>query len=297
MTAFIDKFQRYCGSRSLAWLLVLNVVIFLATWAVILGGNSAGLPGNFTMPWLCVAAEPQVFLSHPWTLLTYMVTHYDFLHLLFNMLWLYWFGIILIPYAGRNSILWIYISGGILGALLYVAVNALMPSLQAPGAYLCGASASVLAVMSTAAIVAPNRPINLFLIGSVKLKWVAIACVALTFLGIGGGSPGAQSAHFGGVIAGLVFPFVALGKRLGKPSVKPAPSMPSPLRSVKIKIRRHNRDGAGVANAAAGRLSDASRLDQLLDKIRHSGYDSLTAGERNELNELSRRIDKIQNNN
>lgn len=285
MAAFIDKFQRYCGSRTLAWLITGNAAAFLIVWAVIISGNALGIAGNFTMPWLCVSAEPEAAVRHPWTLATYMFTHYDFFHLLFNVLWLYWFGLMLFPRVSGRRLLWLYVGGGLAGALLYVGVTFLAPALSEQGAYLCGASASVLAVMTAAAFIIPDREVNLFLIGSVKLKWVTIACVALTLFGVGGGNMGAQSAHIGGVAFGAIFALAFRRKsssaHVGNPGSATRP------KKIRLNVRR---DGNAVAEAAGGRLSDAGRLDQLLDKIRLSGYGSLSTGERNELTQLSKRI-------
>ena len=133
--------------------------------------------------------------------------------------------------------------------------------------------------------------------GSVKLKWITIGCIVLTFLGLGGGNPGSQAAHIGGVVFGFAFPFMIRRKAFVKTASKVRVAMPkvkeTAVRTVRLNVRR---DGAAVATAAGQRLSDSRRLDMLLDKIRISGYASLTAGERNELNELSQRIDKIREN-
>lgn len=293
MAAFIDGFIRTCGSRVLATIIGINVSVFLVVWILIIAGESIGLE-HTVKEWLCVSSAPAVVLTHPWTLLTYMVTQFDFLHLLFNMLWLFWFGIMLHPHAGKNTLLHLYCGGGLAGAILYVIVSLIWPGLATPGAYLCGSSASVLGVMTAVAVLSPNREITLFLFGNVKLKWVTIACIALTFLGVGGGSPGAQSAHVGGVLFGLGY---ILAVRRGKVNGDAGAGNPrrmakvSPPRNIKRNVKR---DGNAVAMAASGKLSDMSRLDQLLDKIRFSGYSSLTTGERNELNELSRRLDNAR---
>lgn len=62
------------------------------------------------------------------------------------------------------------------------------------------ASASVLAVIAASAIRTPDLRLYLFLIGEVKLKWVALGCIVLTFAGVGGGNAGGQAAHVGGVL-------------------------------------------------------------------------------------------------
>lgn len=284
MTAFINKFQKICDSRALAWLIIANTVVFIILWIIILSGNAMGIAGNFTMQWVCVPSSPTLFLGKCWTILTYMVTHYDILHLLFNMLWLFWFGRLLMTTLSDRHLLWLYIGGGVLGAILYIAGQATFP--QGVGAaYLCGASASVLSVMTATAIRTPNLTMNLFIFGEVKLKWIAIACILLTFVGVGGGNTGGQAAHIGGVVFGGAFALALkngydVSKKMthrARPTVIPA----------KINVKR---DGTAVAKAASGRLGDPTRLDQLLDKIRLSGYQSLTSAERRELNALSQRL-------
>ncbi|MDE6533804.1 MAG: rhomboid family intramembrane serine protease [Muribaculaceae bacterium] len=297
MGAFIDYYTRLCGSKTLACLIGINILVFLTVWIATFTSDTSAVHDNFTKLWLCVSSNPQEALCRPWTLATYMVTHYDFFHILFNMLWLYWFSVMRYPYNGKD-ILWLYIGGGLAGGLAYLGATALWPSLSIPGAYLCGASASVLSVMTALAVKCPDRRINLFLIGSVKLKWVTIACIALTFLGIGGGNQGAQSAHLGGVAFGLAYAFCGKSLFRRKNTAdnlsdrnRHADKIRSPFAGKRSYVKR---DGKAVAKAASGRLSDSARLDQLLDKIRHSGFPSLTKGEVNELNELSRRIDKMQ---
>lgn len=284
MTAFIKKFQLICDSSALAWLIMLNSGIFVILWIIILAGNAMGLEGNFTIQWLCVPSSPTQFISRCWTALTYMVTHYGILHLLFNMLWLFWFGRLLMTTLSNRHLLWLYIGGGGFGALIYILGQVILPA-SGGSSYLCGASASVLSVMTATAIRTPNLTMNLFLFGEVKLKWIAIVCILLTFAGVGGGNTGGQAAHIGGVIFGAAFILaIKNGYDISKQlSVKPRQKTPPS----KTRVRRN---GKAVAEAASGRLGDPARLDQLLDKIRMSGYQSLTTAERRELTALSQRL-------
>ena len=305
MAAFIDSLKRYCGGSSvLAGFIIANTVIFLAVWIVTLIGRHFGLEGNFTMPWLCVASSPADVMRHPWTLLTYMVTQYDFIHLLFNVLWLFWFGVFIPFTVSEKRRFMLYVGGGLTGAIFYVATNLLLnPSAIAPG-FLCGASAAVLGVMTAVAIWEPKREIRLLFFGGVQMRWIAIICIALTFFGMNGGSWAAQSAHLGGVIFGAIFAMLTRGaastasytcsdyfSRSGHTSRQDSSNRgKTPKRSIRLNVKR---DGKAVADAAE-HLSDTGRLDVLLDKIRISGYSSLSAGERNELMLLSQRL---KNNN
>lgn len=279
-------------------------MVFFAVWLTVLVGNMSGLDGNFTIKWLCVSSSPIEAVRHAWTGLTYMVTHYDILHLLFNMLWLMWFGRILTMVMEERHLTWIFVTGGIAGAIFYVGCQAVFPELSNGSPYLCGASAAVLAVMAGSAVRTPDTPLYLFLVGKVKLKWVALVCILLTFAGIGGGNGGGQAAHVGGVFAGIIYVLVYKLTRL-EPVASGVQTedyddmdIPRrPRRKVTLQVgtpsvvrRNVVRDGHAVAKAASGRLSDSARLDALLDKIRLSGYSSLSEIERKELNALSERL-------
>lgn len=274
-TVSFEKFSRLCGSRVVAALILLNT----AVWAIV--ALSGALPfgmlpdENLFHRLLALPSSWQSALLHPWTLLTYMVTQFSLLHLLFNMLWLFWFGRLALTLLSERQLLWLYIGGGITGGMLYVLTPIIL-GIPTQGAYLCGSSAAVLAVMAASAVLTPNMRINLFLIGEVKLKWVAAVCIGLSVFGIGG-SAVSQAAHIGGAVFGLLYPLL----------LRKGVKISLPRRKLRLKPRPRN--GAAVARAASN-VSDEGRLDELLDKIRFSGYSSLSEGEKNELTLLSRRI-------
>ncbi len=296
MADIINSLKRYCGGSSvIAVLIIANAEIFLLVWLTTIIGQRFGLVGNFTMPWLCVSSSPEEVLIHPWTLLTYMVTQYDFIHLLFNVLWLFWFGVFIPFTVSEKRRFLLYAGGGLAGGLFYVATNIIFPSTNVAGGFLCGASAAVLSIMTAVAVWEPKREIRLFFFGGVQMRWIAIICIALTFFGMNSGSWAAQSAHIGGVVFGVLFAVVtrntsasSASSRYEKPGREETGFFSKPRKVIRINVRR---DGKAVAQAAE-HLSDTGRLDILLDKIRISGYGSLSAGERNELMLLSQRLKK-----
>ncbi len=261
--------RRYCGgSATLAWLTLGLVAVWLLVTLLALAGRLMHFNVEIA-EWATLPSYFPLFLTRPWTLITYMAVHFDVLHMLFNVLWLYWFGRILLVIHSDRHLLLAFVGGGIAGGLLFLAAAAIGYG----SGWLCGCSAAVIAVMTVAAIRLPDHPVNLFLIGEVKLKWVAVACCVLTFLG-GGGN---QAAHIGGLIWG-----VALGLL---------------LRNGIDLTRRHSpgqpkRNANRMVRVLRDRQADIERLDQLLDKIRLSGYGSLSARERKELNDISSRIKK-----
>lgn len=280
-TVFIDNFKRYCGGNAaLAWLLFITVAAGLLLWIISAAGHLLGFSDVWISEWLAVSANPLTVLTRPWTLATYLVTHLSPLHLLFNTLWLFWFGQMLADVSRERTIVILFVGGGVLGALIYILAASL--SGYPASACLTGDSAAVLSVMTAAAILMPNRRIGLFLLGEIKLKWIAIVCIAITILGSNGAGVPPQLAHIGGVAFGFIW---ALNQKgiVKLPQFKPVRS----IRSSKTRI-----DAKATIKAINNRISDEERLDQLLDKIRVSGYESLTGKEKIELNHISNRLNR-----
>lgn len=275
-TGFIEKFRVYCGgSRALAWLLTITVATGLLVWIAGIVCRVAGTDSNVISDWLSLPADFMRFLTRPWTIATYMLVHFSPLHLFFNVLWLYWFGRMLADTEHERTIIVLFAGGGITGGVLYLAASALAS--HATGSYLTGDSAAVLGVMTATALLMPSRRISLFLIGEVQLKWVAIACIVLTLIGSGGGAA-PLAAHLGGILFGAGWWAGRRGYIRPANSRKASPSPP------------HRINAKATLKAIDKSLSDHERLDQLLDKVRISGYDSLTKKEKAELNYISSRI-------
>lgn len=276
----LDRLTYDKGKQALAALIIINVAVFVLCVATGVMARSGWISGGMSA-WLSLPGMPVELLKHPWTVLTYMVTHTDVFHILFNMLWLWWFGEVLTSVLTPRRVVWIYILSGLSGALLF-CLSTLATGHS--GQSLIGASACVLGMMVSAALMQPDVEFRIFLIGNVKLKWLALVCVALAFLGIGGGNAGGESAHLGGVFFGLGYGLwyryrqkhPAQRRRSAKAQEKPR---------FKVSKRR-------IRQLSTPTLSDEKRLDELLDKIRLSGFDSLTKQERLELEYLSRRLNK-----
>lgn len=272
----IEKWKYWCGgSALLAWL----TLGLAAVWLLVTLLSSIGRIAHFYVPiaeWLTLPSLFSLFLTRPWTLLTYMAVHFDVLHMLFNVLWLYWFGRIMLVSFSDRHLAFAFTGGGIAGGILFLA----SATLGYGSGWLCGCSAAVIAVMCTTALLLPEHPVRLFLIGEVKLKWVAATCCLLTFLG-GGGN---QAAHIGGLLWGMAFGLMLRG---GTDPTK----WFSSIQGVN-EYSGPKRNADRMVRMLKDRQDDIRRLDELLDKIRLSGYDSLSKRERKELNELSSRIKK-----
>lgn len=199
MEVSIDLLRRYCGgSRVLSVLLIVNIgmSLLLMVSEGVWRGTGPDLALRFGL-----SSDPAIWLSHPWTLLTYMVTQFSILHLLVNMIWLWWFGKWVVKAEGEKGLFVSYIGGGIAGGIVYLLVS--LSSIVEQGAYLCGASASVLALMGVVMTRQSGEMVRLPFLGQVRMIWIALGCVALTFASGSAVTAGAQAAHLGGLAFGL----------------------------------------------------------------------------------------------
>jgi len=188
------------------------------------------------------------------------------------MLWFYWFGQIFEEYLGNKRTLGLYIMGGLAGAFLFVLSFNTLPlfshSVAMSGA-LVGASASVMAIMVATATLLPNYTISLILIGPVKLKWLVLFFIIIDFFGIVGPNAGGEIAHLGGGLIGFIY-IKQLQK--GHDWVGNIAAAFKPKSALKVVSTNPSRSSSGTP-----RQED---IDNILDKISRSGYDSLSKQEK-----------------
>lgn len=265
------------GSR-LYLLIAINVGVFLAINipAVIewLFTGSQNVIFYYTTEYLAIPAYLPKLLVRFWTPLTYMFMHDGIFHILFNMLWLYWLGQVFEEYLGTKRIIGVYLLGGLAGALFYVLSYNLFPVFATvlPLSTAVGASASVMAIIVATATLLPDYSIPLIFIGPVKLKWIALAIVIIDYLSISGPNSGGEIAHLGGALLGFVYI-----KRLQKGSdwvANIAGIFKSGPRLSKLKVVARN------TNKKVSSRPRQEDVDLILDKISTSGYESLTADEK-----------------
>lgn len=285
-----DFKENFNKADSLYRLIYVNIGVYL----VILIGNSLSklftgtnedLVIELAGKWLSVPASLDKLLVRPWTLITYMFLHFDFFHILFNLLWLYWMGSILREFLGPKKVFSTYILGGICGAILYITVYNLSPFFRDSVniSFALGASAGVLAITAAAATLVPDYTMRLILIGNVPLKYIALVTIALDFINISGNNAGGHIAHIGGALFGFVYILqlkqgIDLAEWFNKLMDKLAVST-SRRPTMKVKYRRAVSDEEFVAS----KKTQQERVDEILDKISKSGYGSLTQEEKDTL--------------
>ena len=177
MQEYNNPFQNlgafFRSGSALSLLIIINVAVWLIISFIrvplFLTRVSDAAMDDQILHWLALPASISTLITHPWTLLTYMFLHVEFLHILFNMLWLYWFGKIFLEYLSSRKLVFTYLLGGISGGLFFILFFNIFPVYESQRsiAYALGASAAVMAIVSTICFYIPNYSVNFILIGRV----------------------------------------------------------------------------------------------------------------------------------
>lgn len=261
---------------NVAFFVIINlvtVVLFLAS------GNTV----NPILPWIMLRADVMDLLKHPWTLITHMFAHYGIWHLLFNMLWLFWFGKIIQEFIGNKKILPLYIYGGLTGAALLIISYNIFPGLKSDLPYVSalGASAGVLAIVVAAATLVPDYTVYLLFFGGVKIKYIALFMVLLDMVSIPGLNSGGRIAHLGGALFGYIFiKQLQMGHDWSKPFNNLLESIAGLFKKKEPRIVYRTQSQDQKKKRTDFPEDKQQKVDALLDKIANSGYESLTKDEK-----------------
>ncbi len=283
--AFIDEIKdSFRKGSTLTRLIYINLAVFILVNLVeaiyYLSNNHAGFSGFLSQ--LAVPADLSILIRRPWTLFTYMFTHKGFIHILFNLLWLYWFGKVFLEYFDGKKLVGVYIYGGLAGSVLYIAAFNLFPvfSQDLSLAIALGASASVTAVAIAIAAYVPNFTWNLLFIGRVKIIYVAIAVFILSSLIEFSENAGGKIAHIGGALFGYLY---TLRYKQGKDMTRGLSRLLEKLFALfkpRPKIYVTHRRTETDLDYNKRKVDEQTEIDRILDKIAKSGYGSLSAREK-----------------
>ena len=249
----------------------------------------------FYLSYLAVPADFSQLLFRFWTPFTYMFLHVEFFHILFNMFAMYWFGKIFLMFFSEKQLIGLYLFGGLIAAVFYVAAFNLFPyySPILHQSLLLGASGSIMAIIVATAFRSPNMELQFMFLGSIKLKYIAIVYVLISFFGITSSNAGGELAHLGGALAGYLF-VVSLrqGMDLTRGFNHILDMFTNLFRPKRLRIKKNkNNPGTKMTDAEfnMNKARKMAEIDKILDKIKTSGYESLSADEKKKLFEQGNR--------
>ena len=291
--------QLFLGNSMLSRLVQINTVVFLVlkiigifTYLLAIGNESSSLPISAIGQYLALPASWHLLASRPWTIITYMFLHEGFFHILFNLIMLYFGGILFTEYLGEKRLLWTYLTGGIVGGLFYMISFNIFPAFAQVKdiSMALGASASVLAIIVATATYIPDFTVQLLLFGRVKLKYVAIAFVAIDLLSIQSGNPGGHIAHLGGAFWGFIYAYTLRNKTDLYRFIHHS-SYKSRFKTKRSQKSEYQEPGKPLSDEEYNiqKLKRQQKIDAILDKISKSGYSSLSKEEKEFLFKTSKK--------
>jgi membrane associated rhomboid family serine protease len=258
----------------LAQLIIINVALFLT---VNLADNLAHIN---LLPYLELPVGGTAFIPKFWTIFTYMFVDESFMQLLFNMILLYFSARMFFIIMGENKLVYVYVMSGLTGAALILILG-----LVVPGSFfnttLSGASNSALGIIMVMAMYSPNFRINLWGLFEMPYKYFAMIIFVISTLIDFQYNMGGKISHIGGAAFGLAYGYFL------KRGVDLFNFQFLTKKKTKLKVVSYNKSIDDVYNE--NRTQSELRMNELLDKISKSGYDSLTKKEKDELFNLSQK--------
>jgi membrane associated rhomboid family serine protease len=282
-----DIKRTFRNGSNLIRLIYINIAVFILISIVAVIGFLIKDPfiSEKALNMFSVPALFSSVIARPWTIITYMFVHQDIWHILFNMLWLYWFGGIFLEYLDQKKLVSVYLLGGVSGAIVYIFSFNVFPAFAgAVGESVAiGASASVMAIVIAIAAYVPDYTVSLFLFGRVKIKYLALGIFILTSIMDFSVNSGGKLAHIGGALFGY---FYTLSYRRGHDIGKGINSIIDFLATLfkpRSKIKVTHRKPADEYEYNKNKAERQAKINTILDKISKGGYDSLTKEEKDTL--------------
>ena len=249
------------------WLLMLLFPIVDYLYAMPSGRARAGW-----YDWLALSSDWDYLWYQPWTLLSYMFLHDGFWHIFFNMVMLFFGGTMCCRYLGTKRFGWLYFICGIVGGLFFLMIYNLFPVGRVHSSQLVGASAAILGVTVAVAVYNPNQEVDVWMVRTfpIKLKWMVLALIVIDLLTIPKSNAGGHVAHIGGALCGAVYVIVMRWLAERKTRVRPQ----------RDKRATHDQRPLSDEEYNRRRAAEQKRIDEILDKISRSGYESLSREEK-----------------
>lgn len=266
---------RYKTGNIVEKLIFINIGVFVASLLLRVIFGLYKRSGNFIFDWFALEHTFTALISKPWSILSYGFLHAGFLHILFNMIALYFIGNLFIQYFTQKQLLNFYVLGTFFGGILFILSNSYFPLFEDTRPQLVGASAGISAIFIAIATYIPNYQIQIRFIGFVKLWHLAAIWIGLDVLGLAGGNAGGHFSHLGGALFGFLYV-----NQAANTEIKIWDKISSLFTIKKKPLKTVYKSKNQTKTTTKSPDTNQQKIDGILDKISKSGYDSLTKSEK-----------------
>ncbi len=262
-----------------------NVVLFVVPNVVEAISRLFGNTSSYLF-YVSLSSVPSELFWKPWSIVSYSFFHAGIWHIVFNMLMLNFAGRLFLTFFPQKQLLGLYIAGGVFAGFLYILGYMFFPALVNINASLVGASASIMAILFATVAYSPLMEIRLLLIGNVKLWHVALALIVIDLIQLPAENTGGHMAHLGGAFFGYIY---IIQLKAGRDIVSWIAHIPESISLLfsgkkKAKMTKVHRNYTVRQQKTTSRIVTKDKaqqqIDEILDKISKSGYDSLTKEEK-----------------
>ena len=274
------RFQQFSVAEKL---IVFNVIFFVLPFLINTFLFLFKIPIDSYTVWLELSSSFSDLVFKPWTLITYSFLHSGFFHLFFNMYIFLFTSRLFLNLFKSNSLLNVYFLGVIFGGLLFLFSYNFFPAFENSKPYMVGSSAGVMSLLIFMSTYSPNLEVRL-IIFNVKLLYIGIIFMMLDVIQIPYGNAGGHIAHLGGALLGFIYANnLKNGVDIGLPFERIIFKLFSLFQFNKIKMNMAYKNKSNkkfTDRNHSNSKTNQKKIDEILDKISSSGYESLSKKEK-----------------
>ena len=258
-----------------------NVALFVIPWFIFSILSLVGINIDY-MQYVSLSSNPSQLLWKPWSLVTYAFFHTGIMHILFNLIVLNFSGRLFMTYFTGKQLVGLYFLSAIFAGIVYILVFYIL-NISAP---IIGASAAIMAILVATTTYNPLMELRLFIIGNVKLWHVTGVIILVDLMQIRSENMGGHISHLAGAFFGFIFiKLLQNGTDLSKFVSSFIDFFTNLFRKQKTtpfkKVHKnYNKPVEKTVSKIITKDKSQQQIDEILDKISQSGYDSLNKEEK-----------------
>ena len=258
-----------------------NVALFVIPWLIFSILSLVGIIIDY-MQYVSLSSNPALLIWKPWSLLTYAFFHTGIMHILFNLIVLNFAGRLFMTYFTGKQLVGLYFLSAIFAGIVYISIFYIL-NISAP---IIGASAAIMSILVATTTYNPLMELRLFIIGNVKLWHVAAVIILVDLMQLRSENMGGHISHLAGAFFGFIFiKLLQNGTDLSKIVSSFLDFFTNLFRKQKAKPfkkvhKNYNKPLEKSVSKIITKDKSQQQIDEILDKISQSGYDSLNKEEK-----------------